>query len=1617
MIPLLHRLRRWQGRWPSRGTRLFRSAPGRKRRAGPITFTENLLALLRRYQPAQALTYVKTYGLRTFFRRLWDRLIQAELAAPLEADGRDPRTPTPALAPRAEPYFDYLFTTINSRDQECEPFSPPLLAPTDIKLIAFYLPQFHPIRENDEWWGKGFTEWTNVTRAVPQFIGHYQPRLPGELGFYDLRVPEVQKRQIELARLYGIYGFCFHFYWFLGKTLLATPLDRFLSDPDVDFPFCVNWANENWTRRWDGRDDEVLIRQTHSSEADIDFIRDVSKYLRDRRYIRIDSRPLLLVYRPALLPDPKATARRWREWCAANGIGDIYLALCHSFEHLDPREVGFDAAIEFAPNTFPLRPIKDRIPLTNANFTGQIFDYRDAIRIASDYRKPAYVKFRGVCPGWDNDPRKPGRGNILAHSSPSAYREWLTIACDYTVTNFPADRRFVFINAWNEWAEGAYLEPDRRYGYAYLRATADVLAGRSTASTRPPGAWRILFVTHDADVGGSQTSLLNILTWFTQHTFVDLKTLCLEGGAWLRRFEEIADTLVLSDLEGRLTSEEGRFRALREFCGGSPDVIYVNSVAAGRVHRLLCRFDAPIITHFRELPASIERYAAGWIDEVLRSSAHFVACSGAVKETLVQTFGVDPARVNRVHSTIRPDGAVRILSDPEKRALRRRLGLEKHGCLIFGCGLGMAYRKGADLFIEVARALRNRAAGPFHFYWVGEFDPRERDERYGLWADHLGAMRSNGTHRYVTFLGLKANPRAYFQAGDIFLQTSREEPLGLGALEAAECGLPIICFADSGGSPEFLEADAGLIVPRVDSEAMADTLASLIQDHGLRRQLGDRAREKVLSRFTLEQTGPHILSTTRKIARKTPACSVIVPNYNHARYLRRRLDSIFDQTFMDFEVILLDDASTDESLAVLEQYRDRSDVRIVTNDRNTGSPFSQWLKGIEMARADLIWIAESDDASEPQFLETLVRVFRDPDVKLAYTASHILDEHDRVTGDYVSNEYLTSLSPSKWQETYRVSATEEINEGLGIKNTILNMSAVLFRKFEFDEDFRNRLAGMRISGDWYFIVHAIRNGKVHYEAKKLNYHRRHAESVIGKAIRARHIEGFLQARQAVDEFVVANYELWPGFVEKWEQYLRKLWRDFCPGRPFSELKEYYPFDEMRQRITTAESAYASKSPPVAPLVGRRVPAPEASPEASSPREAPAFNRAGSGQNPGIRSSGTLARRATGAKLLFISHDASRTGAPRVLLHFLRWFKANSDMPFQILLRQGGDLAPEFSDLAPVVLWDANRVQVVRRALGQVGLVYSNTITNGEILARLEDFGRPVISHVHELEYWMRSSMTRNHLEQALGYTDHYIAVSRAVKECLVRSFGIPAEKIDLVYECIVAGESGGSDRRATEIRRRLGIPDEALVVGGSGTRDWRKGPDLFIQLAQSVGRRDAGMPVHFLWVGGSDQAPYTAALLHDLQRARLDSHVHFVAKCANPADYFAAFDVFASTSREDPFPLVVLEAANMNKPILCFEDAGGASEFVQDDAGFVVPYLDIDGMADRVVELLRSPELRQRLGERGAEKARKEHDVTVIAPQIMRIIERYLDRGAARPGGRLASGGSGAAGQGACLTE
>jgi hypothetical protein len=354
----------------------------------------------------------------------------------------------------------------------------------DVKAIAFYLPQFHPTPENDLWWGKGFTEWTNVTKAKPLFDGHYQPHLPTDLGFYDLRLKKTRLEQISMAKRYGISGFCYHYYWFSGKKILNETVDAMLADSDHDMPFCLNWANENWTRRWDAADHEVLIAQEYLPSDNLNFIKSLEPFFKDPRYIRIDGKPLLMVYRPQHLPNTTESIEVWRRYCLEVGIGEIYICCALTHGNRSYTKYGFDGGIEFPPHNLEgIAQTEDHTKFRfYEDFGGMVCDYKFIAETYMDRKYDDPNVFKSVFPSWDNAARTGHRAFIALNGTPANYEYWLKRTVDQTLIEKSGDERLVFINAWNEWAEGCHLEPDRKYGHQFLEATKRVMEGNSSAT-------------------------------------------------------------------------------------------------------------------------------------------------------------------------------------------------------------------------------------------------------------------------------------------------------------------------------------------------------------------------------------------------------------------------------------------------------------------------------------------------------------------------------------------------------------------------------------------------------------------------------------------------------------------------------------------------------------------------------------------------------------------------------------------------------------------------------------------------------------------------------------------------------------------------------------------------------------------------------------------------------------------------------------------------------------------------------------------------------------------------------------------------------------------------------
>lgn len=340
----------------------------------------------------------------------------------------------------------------------------------DIKVFAYYLTQFHAIPENDAAHGKGFTEWTNVASAQPHFIGHYQPKVPYDLGFYNLLMPGVMERQVEIAKAYGIYGFCFYYYWFSGKRVLEKPLEYWLAHKEIDFHYHFCWANENWSKLWDGGNQEVFLTQEYKPNDAESFFKDILPYIKDPRYEKIGNRPMLMIYRPNLFEKEYflGVINTLHRLAKENGFDGFYIT-GSNFDFDNPSEYSCDGITEFPPHKMFLQCKEERcinrlIPKTDF----VIYNTKEFVQNKKYIYESDYQQFKCCFPSWDNTPRKAFSRGFSFLLTDADFKSWLLGIIDWTKNNNTTDKQYVYINAWNEWAEGAILEPTIKYGYKYL---------------------------------------------------------------------------------------------------------------------------------------------------------------------------------------------------------------------------------------------------------------------------------------------------------------------------------------------------------------------------------------------------------------------------------------------------------------------------------------------------------------------------------------------------------------------------------------------------------------------------------------------------------------------------------------------------------------------------------------------------------------------------------------------------------------------------------------------------------------------------------------------------------------------------------------------------------------------------------------------------------------------------------------------------------------------------------------------------------------------------------------------------------------------------------------------
>jgi glycosyltransferase involved in cell wall biosynthesis len=993
------------------------------------------------------------------------------------------------------------------------------------KVLAYFLPQFHPIEVNDRQWGKGFTEWRQLARAMPRFNGHIQPRIPRDLGCYDLAESDVMRRQIEMAKAAGLHGFCFYHYWFDGKRVLETPMERFLADPTLDFPICLMWANENWTRTWDGSEKEMILQQTYAEADDVPFIDDVARHMNDRRYIRIDDRPIFFIYRPGHIPETAARLAKWRTiFRERHGLNPLIFQ-AQAFGDNDPRAFSVDGAIEFPPHKVLNRvpDLKHQMGMFDVKFEGTIPTYQSIVDASKSDPQPDYPLIRTVFPGWDNDARRPGRSTIMAHSTPELFGDWLEWAVQQAERYPVFGEPFVCINAWNEWAEGAYLEPDVHFGAAYLNTVSRVIHADKAAPV-PVNRSRVLLVGHDTFSFGAQNLICNIgrelkTRFGVEVTFLILASNAQEGSkpTTTKAMEEIGPVIFADKFDG------DKAQLAEHLKSAGYEVAITNTTPSGAMAPALKKAGFRIVSLIHELPTLLRGYQL--LDQA-QSIAQYSDVVVFPAEIVRSGFEAYAGGVQG-RAYIYPQGLYNtsVLETPRgDHGVRSELGLSSGTRIVLGVGYA-DLRKGIDRFVAAGVQLCREQAD-VAFVWVGA----PSGEASHWFEPDIAA---SGLGDRIRILGQRDDVARFFAAANAFYLSSREDPFPSVVLEALACGLPVLGHEGCGGCDDLIRQH-GVLLDRENVNGAANAFRRLLDDPD--GQLKQPDREEIVRSFDFSS---YVFGLLQHLLPELPSVSVVIPNYNYERYIASRIESVLDQELPIRELIVLDDASADGSLAEIRRVADSSGRRIelAVNTQNSGSAFRQWRRAAQRAKGEYLWIAEADDLAEPAFLSRLIERMQADGSVLGFTDSRQIDQSGALLGESYK-AYMSDVAPGAFEASFRMSGQEFLQRFLSVKNVILNVSGAVIRRDALLEAFSaagEALYEYQVAGDWrlYAEICARPGAAVTWLAEPLNTHRRHKVSVT----QALKIEKHLEEIESMQSWVAAKVDLSPAILEQQRTHL------------------------------------------------------------------------------------------------------------------------------------------------------------------------------------------------------------------------------------------------------------------------------------------------------------------------------------------------------------------------------------------------------------------------------------------------------------------------------------------------
>jgi len=953
----------------------------------------------------------------------------------------------------------------------------------DVDFYAFYLPQFHQIPENNEWWGTGFTEWHNVVRGMPRFRGHYQPRIPSDLGFYDLADGSVLEKQVAMAKQGGLDGFGFYYYNFGEKRLLEKPLEAFRDNKNLDFGYFLIWANESWSRRWDGSEKEVLLEQTYPKELVSNLAEDFASYLADPRYKKIDGRQLLVIYRVSELPEPVKFVKSLRSALSKKGF-DPLIYMAQTFEDEDYKKYGLDGAIEFPPHKLSRKMqtiAPERIYEKSPDL--RVYSYDQFVERAKA-EKTGDHQIRTCFPSWDNDGRRQGSSSVVHGSTPEKFSNWLGYLVEEAKQN-PKAPKLVCINAWNEWGEGAYLEPDRRYGHAYLNALE-----RIKFPEFEPQYKKVVLVGHDAFPAGAQRLLLSIGRTLKTTFNMEIQYVLLRADAGydglLEEYKAVAPTHVVNaEARGDLQKIAEQLQTQ-----GYSHLICNTSVSAvAGIAFAAPNWTSILLVH--ELNKMLEDLKLKpVIKQVSQSFKKIIAPTPEIAKLFGSFSNKKPIDISVI-----PQGKYKQLREIDTKknltAFLDYLGCKRKPKVVVGIGYA-DHRKGADLFIQTC-AQMSKANPDTVFVWQGDWDRQTREDL----DEQINALQDSAN---LILVPNNESIEEVLNVADAFFLSSREDPLPTVAFEAWSLGVPVVAFAGAGGISSLISKNKKL---GEIASSMSVRSAALM----LEKVLGSKSEKSAQDRkmwVKTECSWPAYVYRLIQTLFDLPDVEVGLIGHNHGKYAQEAIHSVLAQSLPAAKITYFDVASTDKSkveiASAVKQTAGRVDF--VELPSNGGKLYKTWHDIAKSSTAEFIYFLEADDSVSQYFLEQGVALLKEnPKAGLVFSdvswvneaGETIVQSHSK----YIMETFCLDISSSA-----KISPEQALNSDFMVRNGILSVSSVIFRRsvlLKALEKAKNDLNKVSFAYDWvlYNVVAKLGFGYIYFPGQIVK-HRQHSKSMSSK---------------------------------------------------------------------------------------------------------------------------------------------------------------------------------------------------------------------------------------------------------------------------------------------------------------------------------------------------------------------------------------------------------------------------------------------------------------------------------------------------------------------------------------